>query len=361
MMRRRAAIGLAVMGRRLAAGPVATRLVAFTTLVTLALTLLLAGPNTAFAHAGDATGFASATISGDKLTYVYTPTPASKADPAALPALLRAHLSLTADGQPCAADKGEDLTVTFRCPQAIRQAVLTDRLFDVVGESHHVIAVVTWTGGSLSHVFAKDAPQATIRNAGDAADASASGAAPATATGFFLLGVEHIATGYDHLLFLLALILCGGRLLELLKIITAFTLAHSLTLGAAALNLVTLPSTMVEAVIALSIAYVAFENLYPRYAVSRRWAVSFLFGLVHGFGFSSVLKEIGLPKDSLLLSLLNFNLGVEAGQLVAVAVIVPLMAWLRSTPFEARVVRGISLVVLAVGLGLFVERVAFSA
>ena len=81
--------------------------------------------------------------------------------------------------------------------------------------------------------------------------------------------------------------------------------AHSLTLGAAALDIVTLPSTMVEAVIALSIAYVAFENLYPRYAVSRRWAVSFLFGLVHGFGFSSVLKEIGLPKDSLLLSLLT--------------------------------------------------------
>ena len=118
---------------------------------------------------------------------------------------------------------------------------------------------------------------------------------------------------------------------------------------------------MVESVIALSIAYVAFENLYPRYAVSRRWAVSFLFGLVHGFGFSSALKEIGLPKDNLLLSLLNFNLGVEAGQLVAVLIVVPLLAWLRSTPFEGRVVRLVSLGVLAVGLGLFVERVAFGA
>ncbi len=150
-----------------------------------------------------------------------------------------------------------------------------------------------------------------------------------------------------------------GRAIELIKIITAFTIAHSLTLGAAALDLLTLPSTMVEAVIALSIAYVAFENLYPRYAVSRRWTISFLFGLVHGFGFSSVLKEIGLPKDSLLLSLLNFNLGVEAGQLVAVLVVLPLLVWLRSTRFEARVVRLASVGVLAVGIGLFVERVAF--
>ncbi len=318
----------------------------------LALSLLFAAPVSAFAHAGDATGFASATISGDTLTYVYTPTPASKAEPAALPALLREHLVVTADGQPCVADDGKDLSISFRCPQDIRDAVLKDRMFDAVGDAHHVIVVVTWTGGSLSHAFAKDAPEATIRIGPGTAEA------PPTATGFFVLGVEHIATGYDHLLFLLALILCGGRLIELLKIITAFTIAHSLTLGAAALDLVTLPSTMVEAVIALSIAYVAFENLYPRYAVSRRWAVSFLFGLVHGFGFSSVLKEIGLPKDSLLLSLLNFNLGVEAGQLVAVLIVVPLLAWLRSTPFEARVVRSVSLAVLVVGVGLFVERVA---
>ncbi len=321
----------------------------------LALSLFFAAPVSAFAHAGDATGFASATISGDTLTYVYTPTPASKADTAALPALLREHLVVTADGQPCAAEDGKDLRITFRCPQPIRDAVLKDQLFDVLGDAHHVIAVVTWTGGSLSHAFAKDAPEARI-----AIHAAGAGSpeAPSTATAFFLLGVEHIATGYDHLLFLLALILCGGKLIELIKIITAFTIAHSLTLGAAALDLLTLPSTMVEAVIALSIAYVAFENLYPRYAVSRRWTISFLFGLVHGFGFSSVLKEIGLPKDSLLLSLLNFNLGVEAGQLVAVLVVLPLLGWLRSTPFEARVIKLVSMAVLAVGLGLFVERVA---
>ena len=363
MMRWRAASGgIVSLWRRLSRAPFTVRLSSL--LATLVAAFAFAHPLDALAHAGDATGFASATISGDTLTYVYTATPASKVDPAALPALLRQHLSLGADGQPCATDDGKGLTISFRCPQAIRNAVLQDRMFDAVGDAHHVIAVVTWTGGSLSHAFAKDAPQAKIAIAAGGAgngEGAEGSAAPTTATGFFLLGVEHIATGYDHLLFLLALILCGGRLIELLKIITAFTIAHSLTLGAAALDLVMLPSTLVESVIALSIAYVAFENLYPRYAVSRRWAVSFLFGLVHGFGFSSVLKEIGLPKDSLLLSLLNFNLGVEAGQLVAVIIVVPLLAWLRRTPFEARVVRLVSMAVMAVGLGLFIERVALGA
>jgi len=173
---------------------------------------------------------------------------------------------------------------------------------------------------------------------------------------FFLLGVEHIATGFDHLLFLLALILCGGSLVALIKIITAFTIAHSVTLAAAALGLVNLPSTLVESVIALSIAYVAFENLFPRYAISRRWTISFLFGLMHGFGFSSVLKEIGLPHDTLLWSLLNFNLGVETGQLLAVAIVLPGLLWLRTTRWEKPVVDTLSALVLVVGVALFVQR-----
>ncbi len=180
------------------------------------------------------------------------------------------------------------------------------------------------------------------------------------ASSFFLLGVEHIATGFDHLLFLLALILCGGSLVALFKIITAFTLAHSVTLAAAALGLVNLPSTLVESVIALSIAYVAFENLFPRYAISRRWTISFLFGLMHGFGFSSVLKEIGLPHDTLLWSLLNFNLGVETGQLLAVAIVLPGLLWLRTTRWEKPVVDTLSALVLVVGVALFVQRAGFS-
>ena len=145
----------------------------------------------------------------------------------------------------------------------------------------------------------------------------------------------------------------------MLKIITAFTIAHSITLALAALDVIVLPGALVESVIALSIAYVALENLLPRYAASRRWAVSFLFGLAHGFGFSSVLREIGLPKENLLLSLLNFNLGVEAGQLTVVLLVVPVLMRLKAKTWEPRMVAAISGVIFAVGLVLFVDRAFF--
>ncbi len=323
-------------------------------------TLLLAlpaalHPATASAHSGDATGFASVSVRGSTVTYVYTPTGAtsglmtSDASVTALPALLRQHLTVDADGSRCVAQAGDSLTLQFDCDHPVGRLSVHDRLPAVLGESHHVIALLTWDGGSRSHAFSAAQPvmQADLRHA-----AAANGAAS-----FFLLGIEHIATGYDHLLFVLALVLCGGSLLQLLKIVTAFTLAHSVTLGAAAFDLVTLPSVLVEAVIALSIAYVAFENLYPRFAISRRWTIGFAFGLVHGFGFSSVLKEIGLPKNSELLALLNFNLGVEAGQIVAVAIVVPLLIWVRRQAWGVRAVQGTSAAVLVTGLVLFVERV----
>lgn len=318
-------------------------------------------PQAAFAHSGDATGFASVSVRGAHVMYAYTPasTPAAgnaagnsaaaAADLAALPARLRAHIVVEANGQRCAVQPGDTLTLQFDCGQPVTRITIHDRLPAVLGASHHVIAMLTWDGGSLSHAFSSAEPtlQADLQQA----------AASSGAGSFFLLGVEHIATGYDHLLFVLALVLCGGGLMPLLKIVTAFTLAHSVTLGAAAFDLVSLPSALVEAVIALSIAYVAFENLAPRFAMSRRWTISFAFGLVHGFGFSSVLKEIGLPKGSELLALLNFNLGVEAGQIVAVACVVPLLIWVRRQAWGVRAVQATSAVVLATGLVLFVERI----
>ncbi|MFM8467097.1 MAG: HupE/UreJ family protein [Oxalobacteraceae bacterium] len=308
--------------------------------------------SSAWAHSGDATGFASVSVHGSSVIYRYTPTTGGT-DDATLVRLIREKITVTADQQPCIPAEPEGMQVEYACPAAPKELLIRDDLADALGDKHHVIAVVTWNGGSSSQNFSATAREARIALAG--------AATPQGAGSFFLLGMEHIATGYDHLLFLLALILCGGNLLSLLKIITAFTLAHSLTLGAAALEIITLPSTLVEAVIALSIAYVAFENLFPRFAVSHRWHISFLFGLVHGFGFSSVLKDIGLPKDSLIWSLLNFNLGVEAGQLVAVLIAVPLLMQLRKTTHEERVVRGLSAIVLAVGLALFVERVVLGA
>ena len=307
-------------------------------------------PSVVHAHAGDATGFASVAVSDASIRYTFTPTASFSADQSSLPVLLRAHLKVNGDGKPCIPDQTNELVIVFQCVSANQQIIIEDHLDQVLGATHHVIALFTWNGGSQSHSFSATTPKAVVQLS------SAALQAPSSAASFFPLGVEHIATGYDHLLFLLALILCGGNLKSLIKIITAFTLAHSMTLGAAALGLVSLPSALVEAVIALSIAYVAFENLFPRFAISRRWTISFLFGLVHGFGFSSVLQEIGLPRDSLVWSLLNFNLGVEAGQLVAVLITLPALLWLNKQTYAQRVIQMLSAIVMLVGLGLFIER-----
>ena len=153
---------------------------------------------------------------------------------------------------------------------------------------------------------------------------------------FFTLGLEHIITGYDHLLFLLALLIGGGSLVASAKIITSFTVAHSITLAVAVFGLVELSSGFVEAMIALSIIYVGAENLLDR-RLGRRWIITFAFGLVHGFGFASILREIGFGSGGgVALPLLSFNLGVEFGQ-VALAMIVLPFIWQfrrRSTSFE---------------------------
>ncbi len=172
---------------------------------------------------------------------------------------------------------------------------------------------------------------------------------------FFLLGVEHIATGYDHILFLLALLLVGGGLRVLIGIVSAFTIAHSITLALATLEIVTLPSRPVEAVIALSIAWVALENVvFDRSA--GRWRITFVFGLVHGFGFASVLRGMHLPTRDLAASLLAFNLGVEAGQLTVVVLAYPVIAAIQRAPQRRAIVGVCSGVILAVALFWFVER-----
>lgn len=319
-------------------------------------TLLILYQTSALAHSGDATGFASIQVQGQIVRYTLTPAPTLKIDAAKLADTINKKITVTADGKPCLAARNTGLTQDFHCDHLPLELSVRDDCMDILGSNHHVIALITWQGGSQSFSFADQTRVAVI------------GINPTTSTtstvntsmsvgSFFFLGVEHIVTGYDHLLFLLVLILCGGNLIQLLKIITAFTLAHSITLAAAALNIITLPSVLVEAVIALSIAYVAFENLYPHFAISRRWTISFVFGLMHGFGFSSVLREIGLPQDNLIWSLLNFNLGVEAGQLAAVVLVLPVLFWLRKTAWEAKVVRIASAVVMGVGIALFIERI----
>lgn len=141
------------------------------------------------------------------------------------------------------------------------------------------------------------------------------------------LGVEHILLGVDHLLFVFALLLIVNNTRRLIITITAFTLAHSITLGAATLGLVYVPQQPVEAVIALSILFLAVELVHgkqgrPGYAARWPWLVAFIFGLLHGFGFAGALAEIGLPQQAIPLALIFFNVGVEVGQLLFVLVIV---------------------------------------
>jgi len=144
----------------------------------------------------------------------------------------------------------------------------------------------------------------------------------------FRLGIQHILTGYDHLLFLVGLILVGGRIRSILVVITAFTVAHSITLGLAALQIWAPSTRLVEPAIALSIAYIGVENWFVKDA-SRRWMITFPFGLIHGFGFAGALHQISLPPSEIPVALLSFNAGVEAGQLAVLAVVLPAIIWLR--------------------------------
>lgn len=176
----------------------------------------------------------------------------------------------------------------------------------------------------------------------------------ATMWSFMMLGVEHIATGYDHLAFLVCLVIGARSVRAVVLVVTSFTIAHSITLALATFDLVALPPRLIESLIALSIAYVAVENLMGQEAVAR-YKVTFLFGLVHGFGFSNILRDMQLPRTNLAASLFSFNAGVEIGQIVFVLVLFPLAAWLqaRRTPLPRAAV---SLTVFGLAVFWFIER-----
>ncbi len=190
--------------------------------------------------------------------------------------------------------------------------------------------------------------------------------------GFVRLGGWHILIGLDHILFLVALALPSvlyreekkwipvknfrGALLNIIAIVTCFTIAHSITLSLAALEVVNLPSRLVESVIAASIVAAALHNLYPRFH-GREWAFAFVFGLFHGFGFATVLSELGLESKYVVVSLLGFNAGVEVGQIVIIAIIFPALFLLRANGWYPRAVLRIgSLLLAAVALVWLAER-----
>ena len=196
----------------------------------------------------------------------------------------------------------------------------------------------------------------------DLARLSLSEARPSSFHQFLVLGVEHILTGYDHVVFLLALLLAGGAFWNTAKILTSFTLAHSITLALAALDVARIPSSIVEPLIAVSIVYVGVENLLHD-DLRWRWLLTFAFGLVHGFGFASVLRELGVGAAGVgvAVPLVSFNLGVELGQIGIMLLVLPLIWKLRSQPFFVmRCVPVCSLLVTLVGGYWLLQRTLFS-
>jgi hydrogenase/urease accessory protein HupE len=211
----------------------------------------------------------------------------------------------------CRADAG-----VLRCGEAGLSGVLT---MEGVGKSYSAALVKVYWRDGQSRVYTLTERQPTVHLYGSANDQRGVGE---IARAYLALGVEHILSGIDHLMFVAALLFLVGFQRKLVWTITAFTLAHSLTLASAALGWLTLRSAPVEASIALSIVLVAGEALHDRDTLARRLPalVAFSFGLVHGLGFAGALAEIGLPQKHLATALLTFNLGVEIGQLMAVAV-----------------------------------------
>lgn len=288
---------------------------------------------------------------------------------AVLPALL--HLTLdeyavsTPDG-PCRRDPGGRAEVegddgigvegSWTCPGEVEALRVRVGFLDVLPPGHAHLAKVSFAGTHVSQRVAQaDSPGFDVeRRTGFWAAAGR----------FLRLGIEHIFTGYDHIAFLVGLLLLGGSFKELVQIVTAFTVAHSITLALATLAVVNPTPRVVEPLIAASIVYVAAENLWAlrrgtrAKALRHRWMLTFAFGLVHGFGFASVLLELHLPRSGLAAALVTFNLGVEVGQVCIVALALPLLALLRRKRwFETVGVRVCSLAVGCLGLTWLVQRI----
>jgi len=238
------------------------------------------------------------------------------------------------------------VALRYRCPGGRDPIRVAIGFLPALGANHRNLAVVDDGGGSRTEVL--QGPEASLT--------LAAGAGQVLPFSFLLLGIEHILGGWDHLLFLVGLLLLGGTFRSLLATITAFTLAHSLTLALAALQALSLPSRLVEPAIGLTIAYVGVENLWLR-EPRGRWRIALALGLIHGFAFASALAEAGLSREHLLAALLLFNAGVEVGQLAVMAVMLPLIWWLRRPAWgRQRAVPALSLGVALTGAALFVLR-----
>jgi hydrogenase/urease accessory protein HupE len=275
-------------------------------------------------------------------------------------------LAVRSQGAPCAGSMtstsvteqdGVLVRVQFSCAAPVSDLRVKLSLLDLFPHGHRHIAHAEIGSATQDDVLFRGHDELELRAAAPA-PGQARVAAPAPRfTSFLRMGIEHILTGYDHLVFLFGLVLVGGRVRALVAVITAFTLAHSITLALAALDVYSPPSRVVEAGIALSIAYVGIENFFVANA-ERRWRITFPFGLIHGFGFAGALREVSLDRAQVPLALLGFNLGVEAGQLAVLAVVLPLVLGLRKKGvLGRRATLALSAAVAAAGIVWFAMRV----
>jgi hydrogenase/urease accessory protein HupE len=276
----------------------------------------------------------------------------------ALPGVTAAILkdySLDSSGPPSRIERGDTRLiddhvliwkVSYFFPQDVLAITIAANFPDRLGKDHIHLAAVG-LGGRIQQTILDNTTRSALVS-------QTTGTWIQTMGKFVWLGIQHIATGYDHLSFLLTLLVATASLKSLVKVVTSFTLAHSITLALATFSIVVLPSRFTESMIAASIVYVAVENLIHKRAIER-YKITFLFGLVHGFGFSNVLREMELPKANLALSLFSFNLGVEIGQVVFVLLVFPAIDDLIKSGWK-RLPNGISLAVGLLATYWFIQR-----
>jgi hypothetical protein len=277
------------------------------------------------------------------------------------------HVAVLAGGQPCSrtaatarpADTHVLVTIVWACPSEGGDLRYHVTLFQDVDPAARHVAVVATEEREREFALDRTAPEIELSGAGSST--------LALVGRFIRAGIEHIFLGYDHIAFLLAVVLWGRSLWPLVKVVTAFTLAHSLTLCLAVLDIVRLPSSVVEPLIAATIVFVAAENFFV-HDIRKRWRATFVLGLVHGFGFAGALREYGLPTDAVAPALAAFNIGVEIGQVAIVALVFPLLllsdrlgtgaAMRKQRP--PVVVYTCSAAILACGLYWLIERTVFA-
>jgi hypothetical protein len=299
-----------------------------------------------------------------------------RASQAALQAYVRGHLQLAAPAGPCRMEfrpvevndrvDGSYVWLPFSadCGGAFRRLSIDYRILAEEDPSHRGLLTLSADGTAQTAVLG-GVPDVRLFELDHPSPWSAF-------VEYLRAGIWHIWSGIDHLLFLLSLLLpavltrrpnrweavpvAAPAFANIVKVVTAFTLAHSITLSLAAFDVIRLPGRLTESVIAASIIVAALNNVFPR-VTEGRWRIAFAFGLLHGFGFASVLAEMGLPQGARLISLVAFNLGVEAGQLAVVLAVMPAAYLLRATAFYRRgVMPWGSSAIAALAMVWFVQR-----